>query len=118
MDASLLAPVAVVALLVIRAALLEIRHPGSARRQRCLLVRRRPMTAGATVSVLLSVGGWRAVGIAAVAWAVLAGALVAHIVHLSTTPGAETTGNQNGERRRSRGQRLGPPPTNHRCTSC
>ncbi|MFG2523510.1 hypothetical protein [Streptomyces sp. NPDC048527] len=98
MDASLMAPATVVAMLVIRTALVEIRHPGSARRQWCFLARSRPMTAGATAAVLLSAGGWRAAGIAALAWAVLAGALVAHIVHLSTTPEAERTGDQNGER--------------------
>ncbi|WP_234441571.1 hypothetical protein [Streptomyces sp. WM6386] len=50
------------------------------------------------MAVLLSVVGWRAAGGAAVAWAVLAGALVAHIVHLPTTPAAGRTGDQNGER--------------------
>ncbi|GHE63160.1 hypothetical protein [Streptomyces capitiformicae] len=98
MDASLVAPVTVVAMLVIRTALVEMRHPGSARRQWCFLARRRPMTAGAAVAVLLSVGGWRAAGIASVAWTVLAGTLVAHIVHLSTGPEADKTENRNGGR--------------------
>jgi hypothetical protein len=97
-DASLIAPVTVVALLVIRTALVEMRHPGSARRQWCFLARRRPMTAGATVAVLLCVGGWRAAGIASVAWAVLAGALVAHVVHLSTGPEADKSQTRNGGR--------------------
>ncbi|MXM63907.1 hypothetical protein GR925_10725 [Streptomyces sp. HUCO-GS316] len=98
MDTSLVAPVAVVAMLVIRTALVEMRHPGSARRQWCFVARRRPMTAGATVAVLLSVGGWRAAGIASVAWAVLAGALVAHVVHLSTEPEADERESRNGGR--------------------
>ncbi|MEV1084072.1 hypothetical protein AB0I98_38680 [Streptomyces sp. NPDC050211] len=98
MDTSLVAPVTVVAMLVIRTALVEMRHPGSARRQWCFVAHRRPMTAGATVAVLLCVGGWRAAGIASVAWAVLAGALVAHLVHLSTRPEADEAENRNGGR--------------------
>lgn len=86
MDASLMGPVVVVAMLVIRTALLEIRRPGSARWQWGFLHHRRPMTAGVTVAMLLSVGGWRAGGMAPVAWALLAGALVAHIVNLSSRP--------------------------------
>lgn len=95
MEASLMAPVIIVAMLVIRTALVEMRHPGSARRQWCFLARGRPMAAGATVAVLLSVVGWRAAGIASVAWAVLAGALVAHLVHLSTGPEAESGEDRN-----------------------
>ncbi|MGW3413123.1 hypothetical protein [Streptomyces sp. NPDC000888] len=98
MNASLMAPVIVVAMLVIRTALVEIRHPGSARRQWCFLAHPRPMIAGATVTVLLSVGGWRAAGVASVAWAVLAGALVAHLVHLATGPEAERAEDRNGGR--------------------
>lgn len=98
MDASLMAPVIVVAMLVIRTALVEIRHPGSARRQWCFLARRRPMTAGAGVAVLLCLVGWRSAGIASVAWAVLAGALTAHIVHLSTGPEAKRAEDRNGGR--------------------
>ncbi|WP_367318683.1 hypothetical protein [Streptomyces sp. HUAS ZL42] len=98
MDTSLVAPVTVAALLIIRTALVEMRHPGSARRQWCFAARRRPMTAGATVAVLLCVGGWRAAGIASVAWAVLAGALVAHVVHLSTGQEADKGESRSGGR--------------------
>lgn len=98
MDASLMAPMTVVAVLVIRTALVEMRHPGSARRQWCFVARRQPMAAGATVAVLLCVGGWRAAGIASVGWAVLAGALVAHVVHLSTGPEGDKAENRNGGR--------------------
>lgn len=89
MDGSLITPATVAALLVVRTALVEIRHPGSARRQWRFLTDRRAMAAGATVALLLCVGGWRAAGVASVAWAVLAGALVAHIVHPSTGPEEE-----------------------------
>ena len=44
------------------------------------------MAAGCATVSFVSVGVWQAVGFAATAWAVLAGALVAHIVDLSTGP--------------------------------
>ncbi|MDO0937706.1 hypothetical protein QQY66_40490 [Streptomyces sp. DG2A-72] len=98
MNTSLVTPVAVIALLVIRTALVEMRHPGSARRQWYFLARRRPMATGATVAVLLCIGGWRAAGTASVAWALLAGALVAHVVNLSTGPEADKAENRKGGR--------------------
>ncbi|NGO07524.1 hypothetical protein G5C60_07605 [Streptomyces sp. HC44] len=98
MDASLMAPVTVVAMVVIRTALVEMRHPGSTRRQWCFLARRQPMTAGATAAVLLSLVGRQAAGIASVVWALVAGALVAHVVNLSTAPEADKTENGNGGR--------------------
>jgi len=73
-------------MLVIRTALVEIRQPGSAHREWSFLSNRCAMTAGAATASLASVGGWQAVGFAATAWAVLAGALVAHIVDLRSGP--------------------------------
>ncbi|WP_405638820.1 hypothetical protein [Streptomyces sp. NBC_00019] len=90
MGPSLIAPVAVSAMLVIRTALMEIRHPGSARRQWAFLTNRQAVTTGATVVVLLSAVGWRTAGFVSAAWALLAGALVAHLVNLST--GSDTQG--------------------------
>ena len=84
MDSSLLAPVAVIAMLVIRTALVEIRRPGSAGRQWSFLTKRQATTAGVAAAVLVSAVGWQAAGFAGVAWAVLAGALVAHIVVLTS----------------------------------
>jgi hypothetical protein len=99
MDPSLIAPVAVVAMLAVRTALVEIRNPGSARRQWPLLADRRAVVAGAGAASVLAVGGWQAASFAAVAWAVLAGALVAYIVALPTGPEAEPTAGRNGGRR-------------------
>ncbi|MFG2489038.1 PGPGW domain-containing protein [Streptomyces virginiae] len=74
---SLLAPVIVIAALVIRTALTELREPGSARRQWACAVNARAMAVGATVaSGIILIGGQR-FGWAAAAWALLAGALTA-----------------------------------------
>lgn len=89
MGPSLIAPVAVIAMLVIRTALVEIRRPGSARRQWAFLTNRQAVTAGATVILLLSAVGWRTAGFVSAAWALLAGALVAHLINPSTGSGAE-----------------------------
>lgn len=53
-------------------------------------------------SLSLAVGGWQTAGFAAVAWAVLAGALVAYIVAPPTGPEAEPVAGRNGGRRRGR----------------
>ncbi|GGR92669.1 hypothetical protein GCM10010269_34630 [Streptomyces humidus] len=84
MDASLMAPLAVIAMLVIRTGLVEIRRPGSVRRQWSFLTRRWAVAAGAAAAVLVSVVGWQAAGFGAVAWAVLTGALVAQIADLTS----------------------------------
>ncbi len=97
MDATLMGPVIVFALLVIRTAMVEIHRPGSARRQWGFLGRRGPMTAGATVAVLLSVSGrYAARPATVVVWALLAGALVAHIVHLSLQSQAKAANHRKG----------------------
>lgn len=85
-DSSVIAPVTVVAMLVIRTVLVEVRQPGSARREWSFLSNRCAMAAGAATASLVSIGGWQAAGFAATAWAVLAGALTAHIVDLRTGP--------------------------------
>jgi hypothetical protein len=90
MDSSLSAPVAFAAMPAIRTAVTEIRQPGSGRAQWSFLTNRRAAAAGAAAALLLSVAGWRAGGYTAMAWAVLAGTLVAYIVDLSTGQGALT----------------------------
>lgn len=57
------------------------------------------MVAGATVALLLSLSGWRAAGFAAVAWSVLAGALVAYVFSLPNRPEAEGAADRNGGHR-------------------
>ncbi|MDX2546177.1 hypothetical protein ACOT81_27510 [Streptomyces sp. WI04-05B] len=83
MDSSVPAPVAVIAMLVIRTALVEIRRPGSAGRQWSFLPRWRATTAGVAAAVLVSAVGWQTAGFAGVAWAVLVGSLVAYVVDLT-----------------------------------
>ncbi|MEU7601894.1 hypothetical protein AB0B78_31950 [Streptomyces sp. NPDC040724] len=69
----------VMAALVIRTAVAEIREPGSGRRQWAFLTDRRAMATGAAVGLALGVLGWAAAGPVAAAWAVLAGVLVAFV---------------------------------------
>ncbi|WP_327322582.1 hypothetical protein OG735_08875 [Streptomyces sp. NBC_01210] len=83
-DASLLAPVIVIAALVIRTAVTELRHPGSARRQWAFATSPRPMAAGATVAAATVLIGGTRFGWAA-AWALLTGALTGR-----DTPAAST----------------------------
>ncbi|MFJ8948187.1 hypothetical protein ACIRG4_33960 [Streptomyces sp. NPDC102395] len=78
-DASLLAPVVVSAALVIRTAVTELRHPGSARRQWEFVTSLRAMAAGATVAAAMVLIGGTRYGWAAAAWALLAGALAAFV---------------------------------------
>ncbi|WP_327418210.1 hypothetical protein [Streptomyces sp. NBC_01233] len=78
-DASLLAPVIVIAALVIRTAITELRHPGSARRRWAFTTSPRAMTAGATVAAATVLIGGTRHGWAAVAWALLTGALAAFV---------------------------------------
>lgn len=79
-EASLLAPVIIVAALVIRTAFTEIRHPGSARRQWAFTTDRRAMAAAGVVAVSVTAVGWSESGWAAVAWALLTGVLTAHLI--------------------------------------
>ncbi|GGP98627.1 hypothetical protein GCM10010215_25400 [Streptomyces virginiae] len=78
-DTSLLAPVIVIASLVIRSAISELRHPGSARRQWAFATSPQAMAVGATVAAATVLIGGARYGWAAVAWALLAGALAAFV---------------------------------------
>ncbi|WP_284581581.1 hypothetical protein [Streptomyces sp. 2P-4] len=78
-DASLLVPVLAAAALVIRTAVLEMRQPGTARRTLAFAGSPRAMAAGATVTAAVLLTGAGRGGWTAVAWAVLAGALTAHL---------------------------------------
>ncbi|MFK4101495.1 hypothetical protein ACI2L1_15700 [Streptomyces sp. NPDC019531] len=73
---SLRAPAIVAAALVIRTAVGELRHPGSAREQWAFATDRRAVAAAAVVVL-----GWQQAGPATAAWALLIGALTAHLVH-------------------------------------
>ena len=77
---SLLTVAIVIALLVIRTAITELREPGSARTQWAFVTNARAVTTGAVTAVMLGLLGWRSSGYGALAWAVLVGVLVAFLV--------------------------------------
>ncbi|MEU9240670.1 hypothetical protein [Streptomyces sp. NPDC048385] len=79
-EASLLTPAIILAATVIRTALTEIRHPGSARRQWAFTTSRRARAAGGVLAVSMTAIGWSQAGWAAIAWALLAGALTASLI--------------------------------------
>lgn len=78
--ASVLTVAIVVAALVIRTAIAELRKPGSARKQWAFATNPHALGIGMVAALVLGIIGWQSTGYAAVAWAVLAGALVASIV--------------------------------------
>ncbi|MFE6844657.1 hypothetical protein [Streptomyces sp. NPDC057686] len=79
MAITLLSIAMVVAALVIRTAVAEMRHPGSGRAQWRFLTDRRALATGALTALLLGLLAWATAGPVAAAWAVLAGALVAYV---------------------------------------
>ncbi|WP_060888320.1 hypothetical protein [Streptomyces caniscabiei] len=80
-DASLLAPAIIIAALVVRTALGELRQQGTAREQWAFATDRRAIAAGAATAGAIILLGWHQAGPTAVAWAPLIGALTAHLVH-------------------------------------
>lgn len=84
-DASLVAPVIVIAALIIKTALGELRHPGSAREEWAFATDRMALAAGATAATAVVLLGWRHAGLAAVAWALIVGTLTAQLVHRAAT---------------------------------
>ncbi|MET9525064.1 hypothetical protein [Streptomyces coeruleorubidus] len=77
---SLVPVVVVVAALMIRAAIGELRRPGSVRRQWASATSGPALAAGLVAAVAVAVTGWSQAGAVALAWAALAGALVAFLV--------------------------------------
>ncbi|MCY0955278.1 hypothetical protein [Streptomyces sp. H27-S2] len=81
MAATLLGLAIVVAVLVIRTAVTELREPGAGRRQWRFLREPRALAAGALVAIVLALAGGRsAAGASALPWALMAGALVAFTI--------------------------------------
>ncbi|MCX5006737.1 hypothetical protein OHB05_29565 [Streptomyces sp. NBC_00638] len=75
-------PVAImIAALVIKTAIGELRKPGSARRHWQFASDRRALAAGTAAAVATVLLGWPQAKGAAIAWALLIGALTAHLVH-------------------------------------
>ncbi|MFF4098852.1 hypothetical protein [Streptomyces sp. NPDC001903] len=79
MAITLLSIALVVAALVIRTAVAEIRHPGSGRKHWKFLTSPRALATGALTALLLGLLAWTTAGPVAAAWAVLAGVLVAYV---------------------------------------
>ncbi|MGW6563920.1 hypothetical protein [Streptomyces sp. NPDC054975] len=76
---ALLGTAVVLAILVIRTAIREMREPGSARLEWSALRRQRSLAVAAATALVLGTVGWAYSGPAAVPWAVLAGLLAARI---------------------------------------
>ncbi|WP_406864954.1 hypothetical protein ABZO31_32745 [Streptomyces sp. HUAS MG47] len=81
MDVSVLTAAVAAAALVVRVAVLEWRTPGSGRREWGFARDRKAVGAGAVAALFLAAGGWPVAGDAAIAWALLAGVLVAYVAH-------------------------------------
>ncbi|KJY32228.1 MULTISPECIES: hypothetical protein [unclassified Streptomyces] len=79
MAITLLSIAMVVAALVIRTAVAEVRRPGSGRKHWRFLTNPRALATGALTGLLLGLLAWATAGAVAAAWAVLAGALVAYV---------------------------------------
>lgn len=80
MDPSVMTVAIIVAALIIKTAVGELREPGSARREWAFATNASALTAGLTAAVFLGAMGWQSMRHAALAWSILAGVLVAYIV--------------------------------------
>ncbi|MER8044595.1 hypothetical protein [Streptomyces sp. NPDC094032] len=97
MTLTILTAAVAAAALVCRLAVLELRAPGTARRVLAFTRDRRALAAGLVAGLLLAGAGWRAAGPGALAWAALAGVLVAAL-----------SGNGKGPALRARARGTGP----------
>ncbi|WP_407555500.1 hypothetical protein QOM21_37175 [Streptomyces sp. Pv4-95] len=79
MDASVLTVAVIAAALVIKTALNEIRRPGSARQEWAFVTDGVAMLSGVVAALCLGAMGWNYSGHGTVAWAGLAGLLVAYL---------------------------------------
>ncbi|MER7574963.1 hypothetical protein [Streptomyces sp. NPDC126514] len=70
----------IVAALVVRSAVLEIRQPGSARREWAWVTDKGAWAGGSLTALVVGGLGWARMGPSAVAWGLLAGLLVAHVL--------------------------------------
>ncbi|MFI5666305.1 hypothetical protein [Streptomyces sp. NPDC051704] len=77
MGTTLVVAAIVIAAVVVRTAVAELREPGSGRRQWSFLSDSRALSAGAITALVLGLLGWRQAGGEGVVWAGLAGILVA-----------------------------------------
>ncbi|MET9378031.1 hypothetical protein ACFYV5_31610 [Streptomyces sp. NPDC003035] len=89
METSVLTAVVAAAALVCRAAVLELREPGTGRRAWAFLTDRRARGAGLGAALALGATGWLTVGAETVVWAALAGVLVASLTAERRPPVAQ-----------------------------
>ncbi|MFE7095435.1 hypothetical protein [Streptomyces erythrochromogenes] len=87
MAVTLLTVAIILAALVIRTAVAELRAPGSARRQWAFLTDRRAWAAGVGTALALGALGWATAGPTAAIWAALAGLLAASLTRAGTGSG-------------------------------
>ncbi|KPC85458.1 hypothetical protein ADL35_14750 [Streptomyces sp. NRRL WC-3753] len=83
MDAGLITPAVIIAALVVRTALTELRSPGTARTTWAFARNWAAATAGAAVAAGVTLAGGDP---GALAWGLLAGALTGHLVHQVRSP--------------------------------
>ncbi|WP_328425870.1 hypothetical protein [Streptomyces sp. NBC_00443] len=80
MEPSLATALVVTAVLVIKTAVLELRDPGSARREWAFVTDRVALAGGSLTALAVGAAGWAYGGYGVVAWALLAGLLVAQVM--------------------------------------
>ncbi|MFF8358766.1 hypothetical protein ACF063_35510 [Streptomyces chartreusis] len=80
MEPTLVTALVVAAVLVIKTAVLELRDPGSARREWAFLTDRVALAGGALTALVVGGAGWAYGGYGLAAWALLAGLLVAQVM--------------------------------------
>lgn len=85
-EGNLLAPAMVIAALVVRTALDELRHPGSARQHWAFLRNPHAQVAGLSSGAAATLFAWPEAGSSAPAWAVLVGLLVAYLTGRRNAP--------------------------------
>ncbi|MEV7995831.1 hypothetical protein AB0O67_29240 [Streptomyces sp. NPDC086077] len=81
MDSSVLSVVVVAAALLIKTAVVEIRRPGSARRQWAFVRDSTAVAGGAVVGTVVLCVGWAQARHGALAWALLVAVLTAYLLH-------------------------------------
>ncbi|MFE2645627.1 hypothetical protein ACFXDO_24110 [Streptomyces nigra] len=85
MDPSATTVAVIAAALVIRTAVLEMRERGNARREWAFVTDRVALVGGSLTAVVVGAFGWPSMGAGAVAWALLAGLLVAQVLGRRST---------------------------------
>ncbi|MFE6623694.1 hypothetical protein ACFZBP_07740 [Streptomyces sp. NPDC008086] len=80
MEPSLATALALIAVLVIKTAVMQLRDPGTARREWAFVTDGVALSGGALTAVVVGVLGWSYGGSGVVAWALIVGLLVAQVM--------------------------------------